>query len=92
MLHIIYDSMHGTTVLMLMMMTLAQSAVISYVRITPSGHITRTTRNAAACHVSRTPRHVMVVTEAVSSATVGCRLGRMNIYGIMIVDDYKIIC
>ena len=38
---------------MLMMMALAQSAVISYVRITPSGHITRTTRNAAACHVSR---------------------------------------
>ena len=74
---------------MLMMMTLAQSAVISYVRITPSGLVTR---NAAACHVSRSPRHVMVVTAAVWSATVGCRLGRMNIYGIMIVDDYKIIC
>ena len=50
------------------------------------------TRNDAACHVSRSPRHVMVVTAAVWSATVGCRLGRMNIYGIMIVDDYKIIC
>ena len=81
---------------MLMMMTLAQSAVISYVRITPSGLVTRIyntyTRNDAACHVSRSPRHVMVVTAAVWSATVGCRLGRMNIYGIMIVDDYKIIC
>ena len=79
---------------MLMMMTLAQSAVISYVRITPSGHVTRThvTTRRVTCHVSRSPRHVMVVTAAVWSATVGCRLGRMNIYGIMIVDDYKIIC